>query len=83
MIPSNERVAALFRLRQKYSDKGNDAAAQRCSSRIDEIRGQPRSHVEGCPFCDSFNPGDMFPPHDASSRCLSGGLNHCTCDTCF
>lgn len=25
----------------------------------------------------------MLPSHSASSRCESGGRNHCTCDTCF
>lgn len=28
--------------------------------------------------------GDKYGPrHNASSRCRSGGYNHCTCDTCF
>jgi len=29
-------------------------------------------------------PYDVWmPSHRASSRCRSGGRNHCTCDTCF
>lgn len=32
-----------------------------------------------CPGCLDKN----GPRHDASSRCESGGRNHCTCDVCF
>lgn len=33
-----------------------------------------------CPTCAADKQG---PPHFASSRCQSGGHNHCSCDTCF
>jgi len=42
-----------------------------------------------CPGCRERyeNPGlpiDVFAPHHkASTRCRSGGYDHCTCDTCF
>jgi hypothetical protein len=38
---------------------------------------------ESCPYCQLHQPGAMYPPHDASPRCESGGHPHCTCDTCF
>jgi len=44
---------------------------------------QHRHWVEGCAYCAKFKPGEMFPSHDASRRCESGGRDHCTCDTCF
>ena len=38
-----------------------------------------------CPTCQKELKANntFFPPHRASSRCQSGGHNHCTCDTCF
>ena len=41
--------------------------------------------VVGCKGCavKFENPDAMNPSHNASSRCLSGKRNHCTCDTCF
>ena len=42
-----------------------------------------RSRTEDCTYCAAHKPGEMMPPHDASSRCESGKRNHCTCDTCF
>lgn len=38
-----------------------------------------------CRTCTESNPfGIAFvPSHRASSRCQSGGRNHCTCDSCF
>jgi hypothetical protein len=41
------------------------------------------THDPTCTYCQQFKPGDMFPSHEASKRCQSGGRNHCTCDTCF
>lgn len=37
---------------------------------------------ERCKLCIA-NAGQMYPPHFASTRCESGGYNHCSCDTCF
>lgn len=38
-----------------------------------------------CTYCDRLREeGKTFhPSHRASTRCQSGGHNHCTCDTCF
>lgn len=38
-----------------------------------------------CSRCDEFRAQgeDFHPNHYASSRCESGGRNHCTCDVCF
>ena len=49
---------------------------------------KPKRYHDGCSYCDReyAKNGDkltMMPSHDASSRCQSGGHNHCTCDTCF
>lgn len=37
-----------------------------------------------CTTCDAdrTNRGPK-PPHDASTRCKSGGRSHCTCGVCF
>lgn len=38
-----------------------------------------------CGYCDQHREMEtrFMPSHYASSRCRSGGNNHCTCDTCF
>lgn len=38
-----------------------------------------------CDYCDRERKERNlhFPSHKSSSRCKSGGYNHCTCDTCF
>ena len=38
-----------------------------------------------CAYCmNELNKGrTMFPNHNASRGCKSGGKNHCTCDACF
>ena len=41
--------------------------------------GQPNP---SCPTCVKFK-GQMMPPHNASSKCESGGYSHCSCDICF
>ena len=41
-----------------------------------------RHDVPGCPRCDR-EPTVYHPSHDASSRCESGGREHCSCDVCF
>lgn len=42
-------------------------------------------YIDGCPYCEREKEAGefFFPNHHASSRCESGGHNHCTCDTCF
>lgn len=42
-----------------------------------------RQRDETCPTCARYQPGEMYPPHDASRRCELGQRNHCTCDVCF
>ena len=43
------------------------------------------NYVEGCNYCQASKEANdsMMPPHFASSRCQSGGKNHCTCGTCY
>ena len=45
----------------------------------------PRAFDPECDTCISLRlrEGTYFPPHYASRHCMSGGWNHCTCDTCF
>ena len=42
-----------------------------------------RQRDETCSYCLKYQPGEMYPPHDASRFCESGKLNHCTCNWCF
>lgn len=44
-------------------------------------RGDASIRPFDCSTCDDH--GAFGPPHNASSRCQSGGRDHCTCDTCF
>ena len=47
---------------------------------------KPRRHkVDGCVYCEraKANRDKYHPYHDASTRCRSGGHDHCTCDTCY
>ena len=45
--------------------------------------GSGRRHdVPGCPRCDAADTV-FHPAHDASSRCDSGGREHCSCEVCF
>lgn len=41
--------------------------------------------VDECSFCqrEKARGNSFYPNHKASTRCESGGRNHCTCDTCF
>lgn len=39
--------------------------------------------VVGCKGCESNEERGFGPAHYASVNCESGGLDHCTCDTCF
>lgn len=36
-----------------------------------------------CGTCAMTTPGGFQPSHDASTRCSSGGRNHCSCNSCF
>lgn len=38
-----------------------------------------------CDYCDLrfYKPFWIFPPHTASEKCESGGVNHCHCGICF
>lgn len=46
--------------------------------------GYPR-YYHDCQFCqrEKENGNTFFPPHNASTYCLSGKRSHCTCDICF
>ena len=50
--------------------------------RAAEARMAPKGE---CVSCDRERAAGntFFPAHNASSRCRSGGYNHCTCDGCF
>jgi len=50
-----------------------------------QLKPTRRYHLKPgeCHYCDKHKPGEMMPPHDASSRCESGKHSHCTCDACF
>lgn len=43
------------------------------------------SRMAGCARCENIDRtyGGFGPPHQASSRCESGGRDHCSCDPCF
>lgn len=55
---------------------------------INALRSKSRRHLlpKGeCAYCDRERAtGNTFHPlHDASDRCESGKITHCSCDTCF
>jgi hypothetical protein len=47
------------------------------------INSKNANYDAECNYCVSHYRDSMAPSHYASSRCESGGHDHCTCDICF
>jgi len=73
-------------LNDKQKDDMNRTINRIASGGRDPMK--PKRYHDGCSYCDREYETNgqklaMMPSHTASSRCQSGGYNHCTCDTCF
>ena len=64
------------------NEKDGVQRCPRCGAERTVVASGRRHDVPGCPRCDR-EPTVYHPSHDASSRCESGGREHCSCDVCF
>lgn len=62
---------------------GNSETRQERLKRWEEMGAYDSSCAQCATIPDHPTLSPFQPSHKASSRCRSGGRNHCTCDTCF